>query len=138
MKRFTKGFTLIEMMIAVAIIGILMAIALPSYRDYVTRARLTDAFTGLASVQPAAEQYWANGRTFVGFTNLPANTTNFTFSLTSATVSAYTVTATGTGQAAGFTYTINQSGIRATTASPTGWGTSTSCWVDHKGGVCSQ
>lgn len=138
MGRVAKGFTLIEMMVTVAIVGILTAVALPQYRDYVTRARLTDAFSALAAVQPAAEQFWSNQRTFVGFDRLPDSSANFTYTLSAATVSAYTVTATGAGKAAGFTYTINQSGTRATTAAPAGWGTSTSCWVDHKGGTCSQ
>ena len=142
MKRVARGFTLIELMVTVAIVGILTAVALPAYRDYVTRSRLTDAFSALAAVQPAAEQYWSNNRTFVGFdTGNPAlftPTSNFSFSLSGASVSAYTVTATGIGPVAGFVYTINQSGTRATTASPTGWGTSTSCWVDRKGGTCSQ
>lgn len=138
MGRVAKGFTLIEMMITVAIIGILTAIAVPQYRDYVTRARLADAFSALAAVQPAAEQFWSNNRTFVAMDRLPTNSANFTYTLTTATVSAYTVTATGTGKVAGFAYTIDQTGTRATTASPTGWGTSASCWVDHKGGACSQ
>jgi type IV pilus assembly protein PilE len=138
MGRAARGFTLVEMMVTVALVGILTAVALPSYRDYVTRGRLTEAFAALAGVQPAAEQYWSNGRTYAGFDRMPPNSTNFTYTLSDAGVSAYTVTATGSGAASGFTYTVNQSGTRSTSAAPTGWGTSTSCWVDHKGGACSQ
>lgn len=137
MRRVAKGFTLIEVMITIAIIGIAMSIALPQYRDYVTRTRVTEAFSGLQGVQPAAEQFWSNNRTYVAFDRLPTSV-NFTYALSGATTSAYTVTATGTGPVNGFVYTINQNGVRATTASPTGWGTSTSCWVDHKGGACTQ
>jgi type IV pilus assembly protein PilE len=136
MKRVTRGFTLIEVMIAVAIVGILTAIALPQYRDYVTRARLGEAFSALSAVQPSAEQYWSNNRTFANFDNLPANTTNFTYALSNSSASTYTVTATGIGKAAGFVFTINQSGTRATTAGA--WGTSTSCWIERKGGACIQ
>lgn len=137
MRRVAKGFTLIEVMITIAIIGIAMSIGLPQYRDYVTRTRLTEAYSGLQGVQPAAEQFWSNNRTYVAFDRLPTSV-NFTYALSGATTSAYTVTATGTGPVNGFVYTINQNGVRATTASPTGWGTSTSCWVDHKGGACTQ
>lgn len=138
MGRAARGFTLIEMMLTVALVGILTAVALPSYRDYVTRGRLTEAFTALAGVQPAAEQYWSNGRTYVNFDRMPANSSNFTYTLSGASQSAFIVTATGAGPTTGFTYTINQSGTRTTSAAPAGWGTSTSCWVDHKGGACSQ
>ena len=48
----TKGFTLIEVMITIAIVGILTAVALPLYSDYVIRGRLTEAFTALGGAQP--------------------------------------------------------------------------------------
>ncbi|MTV41544.1 type IV pilin protein [Duganella radicis] len=141
MKRIQQGFTLIEVMITVAIVGILLAVAVPAYSDYVTRGRLSEAFTALGGAQPAAEQYWSNNRTYVGFDaspSFPAGTGNFTYALSNATASTYTLTATGTGKMSGFVYTLNESGTHATTGSPTGWGTSTSCWVDHKGGACSN
>ncbi|MES2160029.1 MAG: type IV pilin protein [Pseudomonadota bacterium] len=141
MKRVQKGFTLIEIMIAVAIVGILMAVALPAYSDYVTRGRLSEAFTALGGAQPSAEQFWSNSRTYVGFNgagNFPSNTAYFTYALSGATASGYTLTATGIGKMAGFVYTIDQNGTHATTGSPSGWGVSASCWVDHKGGACSN
>jgi len=142
MKRHTSGFTLIELMIVVAVIGILGAIAIPAYGDYLMRARLTEAFTGLASVQASAEEYWSNQHTYVGFdqdtpSRMPPAGENFTFSLSGTSASAYIVTATGRGRAAGFVYTIDQGGKR-TTSAPAAWGSSTSCWIDRKGGQCVQ
>lgn len=135
-----RGFTLIEVLIVVAIVGILTAIAVPTYRDYVVRARLTEVFTGLGTVQPAAEEYWNNAHTYVGFDRMPANSATFTFTLTSATDSAYLITATGKagGTMSGFQYTIDQTGTRATVATAGGWGTSTSCWIDKKNAQCMQ
>ncbi|MET3131935.1 type IV pilus assembly protein PilE [Oxalobacteraceae bacterium GrIS 1.11] len=144
MKRGENGFTLIEMMVTVAIIGILTSIALPNYTAYVTRTRLTDAFTALGATQPSAEQYWANGRTYANFAvinGLPANTPNFTFALApGASATAYTVTATGIGKMVGFNYSIDQAGAHVTTALPGGWTlpSPSTCWTDRKDGTCSQ
>ena len=135
MGRRTSGFTLIEILIALAIIGILSAVAIPSYSSYVLRGRLTEAFTNLSAVQPKAEEVWSNTRSYQ---TLPQPTSpNFTYTVT-ADASSYTVTADGQGPAAGFEYTIDQNGNRATKLVPAGWTASSTCWVDRKGGQCVQ
>lgn len=132
------GFTLIELMITVAIIGILSAIAVPAYGSYVLRARLTDAYSALAGVQPALEQHWSNTNSYSGFTGLPASTDDFTYALASASDTAYSITATGKNATLGFVFTIDQNGRRATTGVPSGWTANASCWVRDKDGKCGQ
>jgi type IV pilus assembly protein PilE len=138
MRRIARGFTLIELMVTIAIIGIATAYALPAYSSYMSRTHVAEAFGTLGGVQINAEQYWANGRTYVGFDRFPNSTTNFNYALSASGVSTYTVTATGIGKAAGFVYTIDQAGAKATPGVPAGWTGSTSCWVDRKGGLCTQ
>ncbi len=142
MKR-QAGFTLIELLITLVIIGILTAVAVPAYGNYVLRTRLTDAYSGLAGVQPLAEQFWASERSYDGLDGdgvnvLPAETENFTYTLSDSSDTSYTVTATGRNGAAGFAFTIDQNGNRATTAAPEGWDTSETCWISDKDGKCSE
>ncbi len=61
-----QGFTLIELMITVAIVAILLSIALPSYRDYVLRGQLTEGITQLTDMRIKLEQYYQDNRTYVG------------------------------------------------------------------------
>lgn len=132
------GFTLIELLITIVIIGILSAVAIPSYSSYVLRTRLTDAHAGLAGVQPLAEQHWSNNNTYTGFSGLPANTDNFTYALASATDTAYLVTATGKNTTRDFVFGIDQNGQRSTIKVPAGWTAVATCWVSDKSGKCSQ
>jgi len=144
LRRTNQGFTLIEVMITVAIIGILSAIALPSYRDYITRGRIPEATSQLAAKQVKMEQWFQDSRSYratggtacyVGASDTTSST-YFTFTCSASSATAYTLTATGTGAMTGFIYTVDQSGNKATTGVPTGWATSTTCWVIKKGGVC--
>ena len=134
----THGFTLIELMIAVAIVAILAAVAVPQYSQYVTRGRIPDATSALGVKQVQIEQFFLDNRTYAGAPGCASDTTTskyFTFACTSATATGFTLTATGKSSMTGFTYTVNQAGAKTTTA-PTGWTGSATCWVTKKDGTC--
>jgi type IV pilus assembly protein PilE len=143
--KTAKGFTLIELMIVVAIVAILAAVALPAYGQYVLRGKLAEAHGELAAMRSKLETYFLDNRTYVGA--CAANTVAplpvgkyFTFDCPNAnlTATAYLVRAIGVNgeQTAGFTFTINEANVRATTAVPAGWTANATCWVTKKGGVC--
>ena len=60
LKSIQKGFTLIELMIVVAIIGILAAIAMPAYQDYTIRAQVSEGLTLAAAAKAAVAEFYAN------------------------------------------------------------------------------
>ena len=57
MKRLQQGFTLIELMIVVAIVGILAAIALPAYQDYVIRSKMSEGVAAIAACKTSISEY---------------------------------------------------------------------------------
>ena len=142
----SSGFTLAELLIAMAVAGILAAIAYPSYVDFTIRGQLADATTGLGIVQGRMERHFQDRRTYatVGTFTTPCagSAGDRTFGAFvvacngTPTATAYTLTATGSGRAAGFTYTLDQSDLRATTAAPAGWNTCASRWLTRRGQAC--
>ena len=98
-----RGFTLIELMIVVAVIGILATIAYPSYQDYIRKARRIDAQGVMLDIQLQQEKYRVNHVSYGSLTDLGSFPSDYyTFAISGNTASAYTITATaksGTSQA---------------------------------------
>ena len=138
-----RGFTLIELMVTVAVIGVLTAIVMPSYTTYVARGHVTEAVSGLSDMSVKLEQFFQDNRTYVGACTagtvapLPATTSYFSYSCSVLSSSAYTVNATGAGTMSNFGYSIDQVNTHLTTSLPTGWnGVNNTCWVLKSDGSC--
>lgn len=133
--KLQKGFTLIEILIVVAILGIIAAIAIPSYTSFMNKTRRTDAMTILTELAGEQQRYlsennrYANDLTDLGYPNDPFTTVEgfYTVSVENPSATSYVLTATPVpgGPQAGDTecgaFTLNSGGVK-------GSNSGTECW----------
>lgn len=149
--RRNHGFTLIELMITVGIVGILAAIALPSYNEYVTRSKLIDAHTKLGDLRIQMEKYFQDNRTYLNGATCgiegvgrAMNTANndlggsFDFTCPAPTATTYTIRADGRAAKGmtNFVFTVDEANLK-TSSGPAGWTAAPFCWLVRKDGSCS-
>lgn len=138
-KQFVqKGFTLIEVMIVVAIIGILAAIAMPSYTAYVQRSKAAEATSILANLRVRMEQSYQDNRFYTCPTaaQLANGAQFFAYACAlGAPPQTYTLAATGVAAQGmtSFTFSIDQNNAKTSTFNGTVGAT---CWLTRYGGSC--
>ncbi len=136
-KTLQAGFTLIEVMIVVAIIGILAAVAYPSYSDYLRRGRAQDAPNTLADFRTRMEQFYQDNRNYgtggCGVATPAADSFTYACALTNGG-QGFTLTATGSHTlVTGLGYTVDETNARTTTCSGCVWAFATqNAWVTRK------
>lgn len=143
-RQQTQGFTLIEVLITVAIVGILASIALPSYQDHVRRGKVQEPMSILGDGRVKFEQFFQDNRKYDGFvdatclsiagTSFLGTPKYFTYTCASAGTT-FTITANGVAAQgmSGYQYTINQNNLKTSTV-PGAVGAS--CWLSKKGETC--
>ena len=137
------GFTMIEVMMVVAIVAILAAIALPNYSDYIKRGKIIEATSALGDLRTRYEQFFLDNRTYVGGCAVikPVVNTARAFDIDCPGESATAYSGTATGKAAEgmslFTYTIDQNNAKTSTITAPGWTGNPTCWATRKDGSCS-
>jgi type IV pilus assembly protein PilE len=139
-----RGFTLIELLVAVAVAGILAAIAYPSYAAYVRRGKIVEALAELATVRVRLEQYYQDNRNYGSTASacgvaMPTQP-SFSFACSwgaGATSQSFVVTATGQAGAGmnGFVYTVDDANAQRTTQFD-GVAVTATCWLKKQGESC--
>lgn len=134
-KQMQAGFTLIELMIVVAIIGILTSITLPAYKNYIKKGKAAEATANLADCRVRAEQYFQDNRNYAGITCAPADAKFFTYTVPVKNNFTYQLKATGKAAAdmGNFEFTVDQDNVKTSKYDGTVGAT---CWLSGKGAGC--
>lgn len=140
----SRGFTLIELLVAVAIVGILAAVAFPAYTQYVRRGKIVEALSELSTLRVRLEQHYQDNRNYGSTASgcsvvMPAKP-SFTFTCSwgaSATSQSFVAMATGVESAGmgGFVYTVDETNVQKTTEFEGAASTAT-CWIKKRGESC--
>ena len=122
-RRRSAGFTLIELMIAVAVVGILTAIAYPSYKQQIAKGRRAEAKTAMLALAQKMERFYTERATYAGAALgsggiYPASTDNgyYSLSITAQSATGFTIKATPAGAQAGDrcgSYLYNEAGTKS-------------------------
>ena len=127
MRRVQQGFTLIELMIVVAIVGILAAIALPAYQDYIVRSKMSEAVAAIAACKTSVSEYastkqgWPTDVASAGCSNVPSQ---YLASMTVATGGVITAGTTNTGAG---NCNLVLTALGGSYSTITGWSGTTNC-----------
>ena len=133
LRRAVRGFTLIEVMITVAIIGILAALAYPAYVDNIKRGKAGEAMAQLTMARVRAEAWSGNNNgLYTGFP-CPPSTENFDYAC-AINPNDYSIVANGKASEdmGDFVFTINNADQRTSMYN----GVSAACWQTNKSGTC--
>ena len=133
MKRVQQGFTLIELMIVVAIVGILAAIALPAYQDYVVRSKMSEAIAAIAACKTSVAEYASTKAAYPADETVAGCSTTATKYVASLTVAASGVipaVSAGTG--------ATPTECTLTLTPPAGAPTAITSWVGSFSGCLSK
>lgn len=131
MRRPLRGFTLIELVIVMVVVGILAAIAVPSYTAQMRKGRRAEAHSALMQIQSAQERWRTNNVQYSGTlaalgVTTPTSGGNYALALSGAGATGYTATATAQAKQAGdsacATITVTVAGATTT------YGPSNACW----------
>lgn len=131
MRRSNRGFTLIEIMIVIAIIGIMLTIGLPSYNEYVKKGRRADVVSNLSEQAQILERFYSKNNVYTGVTGLSTGNDFYTITPT-ITDQTFLLTATrktGTAMATDKCgdFTLTNTGVRSMNNATTGL-TTKDCW----------
>ena len=131
MRRSNRGFTLIEIMIVIAIIGIVLTISIPSYNEYVKKGRRAEVVSLLSEQAQSLERFYTKNSVYTGITGLSAGNDFYTLTPT-ITDQTFLLTAarkTGTAMATDKCgdFTLTNTGVRSMNNATTGL-TTQDCW----------